>query len=92
MAGLLVAVKQLFPEAELRVAGVARLRGKHGASAFLAAYCPARVLLGAPHAALHAAAGAAAAWGYLRHYQARFGPSSVIMRNLRCACCGFVSS
>jgi hypothetical protein len=73
VAALLVAVKQLLPEQELVFAGVsaARLRGKHAASAFLAAFACVCGVRGDAATALHAAAGAAAGWVYLRHYQAR---------------------
>ena len=69
---MLVAVKQLFGEQELSVAsGALRLRGKHAPAAFLGVYVLLCAMLGAGSMALHATAGAAAAWVYLRHFQAR---------------------
>jgi drug/metabolite transporter (DMT)-like permease len=71
VAALLVAVKQLLPEQELVLGGGPRLRGKHAASAFLVVFACVCVVRGDAPTALHAAAGAAAGWVYLRHFQAR---------------------
>jgi hypothetical protein len=73
VAALLVAVKQLLPEQELVLGGAGgpRLRGKHAASVFLAVFAAVCIVRGDAPTALHAAAGAAAGWVYLRHFQAR---------------------
>ncbi len=74
VAALLVALKQLLPDAEVTLLGAVRLRGRHLASAYVAAAVVLGFLLGAP-LALGAPAlfGAWAAWAYLRFGQRRGG-------------------
>ncbi len=74
VSALLVALKQLLPDAEVTLLGAVRLRGRHLASAYVAAAVALGFLLGAP-LALGAPAlfGAWAAWAYLRFGQRRGG-------------------
>jgi hypothetical protein len=87
VAAFLVAVKQLYPEQELSVAaGALRLRGKHAPLAFLGLYAAACLVAGQGAMAAHAAGGAASAWLYLRHFQARANTNTCCFTP-RCALC-----